>query len=345
MSFHFRLALLGVILLNGMVLGDDSTSSGALVGADGERNAPSRGGDPGCKSEGRARNGNKLVVLDSARTTPSETVRKSDSVVKRMSEQSSHSSRNEARNDHVGVGNELPEQPATSHKAQTSVDDKHGMKSPHARRPAASRNGEGGLTSKNTKESPGVVDRKKEFENMVSGVIAEEVTDSYYGNGADYSEIPKSGYPYDDNGRYGSSEGSSESGAGVYPDDSPSVQKNVSISESASSGTTSTASSSDSGQSSANGSEDNTEESEAPKDMQEKEKEKVKQKEEDGKEREEKQLGEQRSGKNSDGQETNNSSEDAEHEKVPSSGNSAFLSGSYSSVLLVAVACLCACAC
>ncbi|KAG8340376.1 hypothetical protein TRVL_08796 [Trypanosoma vivax] len=146
MPFCFSLALLAAILLNATVLGGDSTSSGALAGAGGERNAPSCGRDAGRKSGGRARNGDKLVVLDSARKTPSETVRKSVSVVKRMNDQSSLSNRNEARNDHVAVGSELHDQPATSHKAQTSADDKHGMKLPHARRPTTSRHSEGGLT-------------------------------------------------------------------------------------------------------------------------------------------------------------------------------------------------------
>ncbi|KAH8609993.1 hypothetical protein ERJ75_001146600 [Trypanosoma vivax] len=203
MAFHFSLALLAAILLNGAVLGDDSTSSGALAGADGKRNAPSRGRDAVRKNEGRARNGDKLVVLDSARTTPSETARKSVSVVKRMSEQSSHSSRNEARNDHVGVGNELHDQAATGHKAQASAGDKHGMKLLRARRTDASRHSEGGLTSKNPKDSAEVLDHKKEFENMVSGIIAEEEVQPAYeqygvgSSGSMYAKCPSEhGYTY-----------------------------------------------------------------------------------------------------------------------------------------------------
>ncbi|KAH8619271.1 hypothetical protein ERJ75_000180700 [Trypanosoma vivax] len=356
MAFHFGLALLAAVLLNGAVLGDDSTSSGALAGADGERNAPSRGGDAGCKSEGRARNGDKLVVLDSARTTPSETVRKSVSVVKRMSGQSSLSSRNEAGNDHAAVGNELHDQPATTHKAQASVGDKHGMKLPHARRPTTSQHSEGGLSSTSPKESAGIVDRKKEFENVVSGIIAEEAENSY----EKYYSHPESmnnryppynydgdGYPY----------GGGQSGDEIPSYGGSSVQSNNSTSESAPGSTQNTASSPDNSQSSVTGSgyKDNTKDGEAKKYGQEKEKEKEEEKErerekekEKEKEKEEekgeKQL-EQRSNENSDGLETNNSSEDVEKNEAPSSGNFAFLCGSYSSVLLVALTCLCACAC
>ncbi|KAG8340137.1 hypothetical protein TRVL_09036 [Trypanosoma vivax] len=345
MAFRFSLALLGAILLNGAVLGGDSTCSGALAGADGERNAPSRGGDAGCKSEGRARNDDKLVILDSVRTTPSEAVRKSASVVKGMSDQSSHSSHNEARNDHVGVGNELPEQPATSHKAQTSADDKHGMKLPRARRPAASRHSEGGLTTTSPKESAEVLDRKKEFESMVSGIIAEEAENSYQESydpsytGAGHEGKP---YAYD----YESLGNAGQSGYGDPPVGSSSVNS-TSTSGSAPGSTTNTASSPDSGQSSAtrDGDEGNTNNEDAPKDVQDKEEKEKENEKEDGNEEGKKQPGEQKNNENSDEQETNNSSEDAENEKTPSWGNSAFLCGSYSSVLLVAVACLCACAC
>ncbi|KAG8341564.1 hypothetical protein TRVL_07609 [Trypanosoma vivax] len=359
MALHFRLALLAAVWLNGAVLGDDSTSGGALAGADGERNAPSRGGDAGRKSEARARNGDKLVVLDSARTTPSETVRKSVSVVKRVSGQSSLHDRNEAGNDHVGVGSELHDQPATSHKAQASVGDKHGMKLPHARRPAVSRHSEGGLTSKNPKESAEVLDHKKEFENVVSGIIAEEAYPGKY----DYYTERGFGGNYDDYGQYNPSAGNSQSDDGVQHGVGSSEQKNTSTSDSVpatvsrndeniyqpvkpSSSVTGTAA--DSGQGSVKGNKDkvHTEESKTPKNLQQKkEKEnEEKEKEEDGNEKEEKQL-EQESNENNDGRETNNSSEDTENKKAPSSGNSAFLCGSYSSVLLVALVCLCACAC
>ncbi|KAG8340325.1 hypothetical protein TRVL_08848 [Trypanosoma vivax] len=344
MAFRFSLALLAAILLNGAVLGDDSTSSGALAGADGERNAPSRGGEAGCKSEGRARNGDKLVVLDSAPTTPSETMRKSVSVARRMSRQSSLSSRNEARNDHVGVGSELPDQPATSHKAQPSADDKHGMKLPRARRPAASRHSEGSLTSTSLKESAEALDRK-EFENMVNGIIAEEAAEAgVYGGSDSYpvierGEYPK--YPYDQESSAG---GNGESGPVVSSGGSSSVNS-TSNSGPAPDSNPSATSSSGSGQSSVtvSGVESNTNNGNSTKHEQEKEKEK--QKEKDGKEKEEKQVGEQRSGENSDGLETNNSSEDTNSEKVPSAGNSPFLCGSYSSVLLVALTCFCARAC
>ncbi|KAH8609775.1 hypothetical protein ERJ75_001174300 [Trypanosoma vivax] len=358
MALHFGLALLAAVLLNGAVLGDDSTSGGALAGPDGERNAPSRGGDAGRKSEGRARNGDKLVVLDSARTTPSETVRKSVSVVKRVSGQSSLSSRNEARNDHAGVGNELRDQPATSHKAQASADDKHGMKLPRARRPAASRHSEGGLTSTSPKESVEVLDRKKEFENMVNSIIAEEAQDptvdggGYPGgtNGQNYG----SNYGYDPFAGRGeqnpvvSTGGSGQPGAGVLSGDGSPVN-NTLTSESTSSSSAGAASRSDSVQSprTGYGDKDNTNDGNVPKDEQnrkrEEEKEK-KNKEEDGKKKEEKQL-DQNSNENSDGRKTNNSSEDTENSEAPSSGNSAFLCGSCSSVLLVALVCLCACAC
>ncbi|KAH8620200.1 hypothetical protein ERJ75_000077300 [Trypanosoma vivax] len=344
MSLRFNLGLLAAILLNGAVLGDDSTSSDALAGHDGERNAPSRGGDAVRNSEGRARNGDKLVVLDSARTTPSETVRKSVSVMRRMSGQSSLRNRNEVRNDHVGV------------------EDKHGMKLPRARRPATSRHSEGGLTSKSPKEFVGVLDRKKEFENMVSGIIAEEAEGQmgYVDNlGREYDECPYKDYGYD------CVDGSDEPGAGDPPgSSSPPEQKNNSTSGTASSSNQSAASSSVGEQNSVTGNKDegNTSNGEAPKNGQEKERDtdkekedanndkapkdegKEKKKEEDGKEKGEKQL-EQKSNENSDGQETNSSSEDAENKKVPPSGNSAFLCGSYSSVLLVAVVCVCACAC
>ncbi|KAH8603806.1 hypothetical protein ERJ75_001784100 [Trypanosoma vivax] len=362
MAFHFSLALLAAILLNGAVLGDDSTSSGALAGADGKRNAPSRGRDAVRKNEGRARNGDKLVVLDSARTTPSETARKSVSVVKRMSEQSSHSSRNEARNDHVGVGNELHDQAATGHKAQASAGDKHGMKLLRARRTDASRHSEGGLTSKNPKDSAEVLDHKKEFENMVSGIIAEEEVQPAYeqygvgSSGSMYAKCPSEhGYTYPNCDYLPNPD--------VAPGGSSPVQSNASVSVSASSSTPSAASSPGSGsdQSSAtgNGDEASTNDGKATEDGQEEqekgnekekkqeeneEKQKEKEKMGNGKEREEKQL-EQRSNENSDGQETNNSSEDIENENAPPSGNSAFLSGSYLSVLLVALLCLCACAC
>ncbi|KAH8612785.1 hypothetical protein ERJ75_000858000 [Trypanosoma vivax] len=354
MAFHFRLVLLGVILLNGMVLGDDSTSSGALAGADGERNAPSRGGEAGCKSEGRARNGDNLVVLASARTTPSEAGRKSDSVVKRVSGQSSLRNRNEARNDHVGVGNELHDQPATSHKARTSAGDKRGMKLPHALGTAASGHGEGGLTSTSPKKSAEVLDRKKEFENVVSGIIGEEAEAVGDGgsSGSVYGECPHDVSAY-----------CSYAGGGVQPGDevpsgesSPSEQKDNSTSGSASSSSASAVSSSDNSQSpvTGNGDEAKTKDGEATKDEQDREKQKKEkkkkkdkeekeEKEENEKENEEELLNEQKSDENSDGWETNSSSEDAENEEAPSSGNSAFLSGSCSSVLLVALACLCAC--
>ncbi|KAH8610360.1 hypothetical protein ERJ75_001109400 [Trypanosoma vivax] len=352
MAFRFNLALLAAVLLNGAVLGDDSASSGAPAGADGERNAPSRGGDAGRKSGGRTRNGDKLVVLDSARATPSETVRKSASVMKRMSGQSSLSNRNEARNDHVGVGSKLHDQPATSHKAQASADDRHGMKLPHARRPAASRHGEGGLTSTSPKESAEVVDRKKEFENMVSGIIAEEAQVQEY----DYS-YPKGGYgecPDYPNGKCSSPYDSAQPGYGVPPDVSDQSGAGVlpgtgsSVSNASASGpqlssTARVVSGSDSEQNSAteNKDKDHTNDDKATKDVQVREKEK----EEDGKEKGEEQLNEQKSNENSDGRETNNSSEDTENKTAPSAGNSAFLSGSSSSVLLVALVCLCACAC
>ncbi|KAG8340931.1 hypothetical protein TRVL_08241 [Trypanosoma vivax] len=340
MAFRFSLALLGAVLLNGTVLGDDSTSSGALAGAGGERNAPSRGGGAGRKSEGRARNDDKLVVLDSARKEPSETVRKSVSVVKRMSDQSSLSSRNEAGNDRVGVGNELHDQPATSHKAQTSVGDRHGMKLLHARRPAALQHSERGLTSKNTKESAEVVDRKKEFENMVSGIIAEEADVEGY---SDYPRGENGRYPYADYEQYTSLGGSGGLGTEVPPGGSSSVQSNNSTSVSASGSIPSASSSSDSGQSSTTGNEDkgNTNNGKATKKGEQEKEEKEEEKEE---EKGEKQL-EQRSNENNDERETNNSSEDTENKTAPSSGNSAFLCGSYSSVFLVTVACLCACTC
>ncbi|KAG8342425.1 hypothetical protein ERJ75_000412800 [Trypanosoma vivax] len=364
MAFHFSLAFLAAILLNGAVLGDDSAFSGALAGPDGERNALSRGGDAGCKSEGRARNGDKLVVLDSARTTPSEAGRKSVSVMKRVSGQSSLRNRNEARNDHVGVGNELHDQPATSHKAQAGVDDKYGMKLPHARRPATSRHGEGGLTSKNEKESAEVVDRKKELENMVNGIIAEEA--AYAGI---YGDNPEGEYNGNYNGDYRyDCTGSGGELCGRVPSVDGSPGRNVSVSGSASSSIPSAASISGSGQSSASAIEDegSTNNDNTPKDVQEErekgkeekekeeeeeekqEKEKQKEKngeEKDGKEEEEKQLGKQKSDESNDGQEANNSSEDIENENAPSSGNSAFLCGSYLSVLPVVLVCLCACAC
>ncbi|CCD19419.1 hypothetical protein ERJ75_000080400 [Trypanosoma vivax] len=362
MSLRFSLALLAAVLLNGAVLGDDSTSSGAIAGVDGERNAPSRGGDAGRKSEGRARNGDKLVVLDSARTTPSETVRKSVSVVKRTSDQSSHSSRNEAINDHVGVGNELPDHPATGHEAQASVDDKHGMKLPRARRPAVSRHSEGGLTTTSSKESAEVVDRKKEFENMVSGIIGEEAQYPM-DNGGDYWGRQNCEYPYTYYEECSSTGSSGGSGAAHLPDDNghlgdrvpngeSSSEKNASTSVSASSSTARAASSvtagSDQSSVKGNGDEGNTNDGEAPKNEQEqkKEEEKEDKKEEEqvGNEKAEKQL-EQRSNENNDERETNNSSEDVENKTAPFSGSSALLSGSYSSVLLVVVACLCACAC
>ncbi|KAG8339960.1 hypothetical protein TRVL_09212 [Trypanosoma vivax] len=353
MSLRFNLGLLAAILLNGAVLGDDSTSSDALAGA-GERNAPSRGGDAGRKSEGRARNGDKLVVLDSARTTPSETVRKSVSVMRRMSGQSSLRNRNEARNDHVGVGNELPDQPATSHKAQASAGDKHGMKLPHARHPAASRHGEGGLTSKNPKESAEAVDRKKEFESMVSGIIAEDEAEVLYkgdngypvgahGENYDGGYSPPGGGDYD----YGPLGGGGEPGSGVPTGGGPSVS-NTSTPGPASRSTSSAPSSSDGGQSTVMGNKDkgNANDGSAPEDVQEKKGENEREeKEEDGKEKEKIQLDEQKSNGNSDGRETNNSSEENENEEAPSTGSSAFLCGSYSSVLLVAVACICACPC
>ncbi|KAH8615811.1 hypothetical protein ERJ75_000546600 [Trypanosoma vivax] len=344
MAFHFSLALLVAVLLNGAVLGDDSTSSGALAGADGERNAPSRGGDAGCKSEGGARNGDKLVVLDSARTAPSETVRKSISVVERMSEQSPLSSRDEARNDHAGVGSELHDHPATGHKAQASADDKYGMKLPRARRPAASRHSEGGLTSTNPKESAEALDRK-EFENMVSGIIAEEAQDPTVDVGG-YSGGVNNQYPYNDVYGYGTSSYGGEPGAGVPNGDSPSVRSNNSTSGSVSSSNPSATSSSDNGQSPVTGNEgkSNTNDGKATKDVQEKEEEEKNGEEEDGKEKEEKQP-EQMSNENNDGRETNNSSEDTENNEAPPSENSALLCGSYSSVLLVALVCLCACAC
>ncbi|KAG8340506.1 hypothetical protein TRVL_08668 [Trypanosoma vivax] len=342
MAFRFSLALLVAILLNGAVLGDDSTSSGALAGADGKRNAPSRGGDAGRKSEGRARNGDKLVVLDSAPTTPSETVRKSASVARRMSGQSSLSSRNEVGNNHVGVGNELPDHPATSHEAQARVDDKHGMKLPHARRPATSRHNEGGLTSKNTKESAETLDRKKEIENVVSGIIAEEAAGSYEESDVDYSKSMYGGYPYGNEG-YGPPYRNGELGDGAPSGGSPSVQNNTSASGTAPSSTTSTASSLGGDQNPVTGNNDksNTSDGKATKDELE-EKEKEKEKEEEGNEKGEELLNEQKSHENSDERETSNSSGDTNSEKVPSVGNSAFLSGSCSSVLLVAVACLCA---
>ncbi|CCD18403.1 hypothetical protein, conserved in T. vivax, partial [Trypanosoma vivax Y486] len=325
MAFRFSLALLAAILLNDAVLGDDSTSSGALAGADGKRNAPSRGGDAGCKSEARGHNGDKLVVLNSAPTTPSETVRKSASVVKRMSDQSSLSSRNEVGNNHVGVGNELPDHPATSHEAQARAGDKHGMKLPHARRPATSRHSEGGLTSNNPKKSAEVVDHKKEFENVVNGIIAEEAenfnAESYppgYPVGTPYGE------PYNTNQNdYGSYGGSGEPSTNVVPGDSSSVQSNNSTSVSAPSSTTSPVSSSENSRNSAAGSENKTktDDDNAPKDEGKEKK--------DVNEKEEKQL-EQRSNENSDGQETNNSSEETENKKAPSWGNSAFLCGSCS---------------
>ncbi|KAH8619337.1 hypothetical protein ERJ75_000177200 [Trypanosoma vivax] len=343
MAFRFNLALLAAILLNGAVLGDDSTCSGALAGAGGERNAPSFGGDAGCKSEGRARNGDKLVVLDSARTTPSETVRKSVSVMRRMSSQSSLSNRNEVRSDHVAVGSELHDQPATSHKAQARAGDKHGMKLPHARRPVASRHSEGGLTTTSPKESGGVVDRKKEFENMVNGIIAEERDNSY--EESHPSGFPE-GKPYEDpyytsQNTYGTSGGNGGSGAEVLSGDSSSVN-NTLTTESVSGSVTSVTSNSDSGQGSATGNKDrdNTNDSKAPKYVQ-----KDKKDDEDEKEKGEKQLDEQRSNENSDERETNNSSEDTENNEAPPSENSALLCGSYSSVLLVALVCLCACAC
>ncbi|KAG8338993.1 hypothetical protein TRVL_10180 [Trypanosoma vivax] len=353
MAFHFSLALMWVILLNGAVLGDDSTSGGALVGADGKRNGLSRGGEAGCKSEGRARNGDKLVVLDSARTTPSETGRKSVSVMKRTSGQSSLRNRNEARNDHVGVGNELPDQPATSHKAQTGVDDKYGMKLPHARHPATSRHSEGGLTSKNPEKSAEVLDPKKEFENMVNGIIAEETetvggdgslrsTHEGYpyeneqynnlgGGGVSGPEVPNGGYP---SGRNASTSASvSSTGSSNSEDNNQFVEPSNSVTSIVAEG----------GQSSVkeDGDKEKPNNDKAPED----EGKEKKGNEEDGKEKGEKQPDNQKSDENSDGRETNNSSEDAENEKAPSSGNSAFLSGSYSSVLLVVVVCLCARAC
>ncbi|CCD18692.1 hypothetical protein ERJ75_000446200 [Trypanosoma vivax] len=367
MAFHFSLALLAAILLNGAVLGDDSTSSGAIAGADGERNAPSCGDDAGRKSEGRARNGDKLVVLDSARTTPSETVRKSVSVVKRVSGQSSLSSRNEARNDHAGVGNELRDQPATSHKAQASADDKHGMKLPRARRPAASRHSEGGLTSTSPKESVEVLDRKKEFENMVSGIIAEDAEVPGVGSlGSVYSEYNNNGNGYYDSpvnndelqhgvkSSTGPSVGDNVQGIGYSTGGGSPVQNNVSITNPAPDSTPSAVPTPDSNKSSATGNEDgsNTNDGETTeygqnkkkKEEEEEKKEKEKETGEVRNEKGEKQLG-QRSNENSDGRETNNSSDDAENSEAPPQGNSAFLCGSCSSVLLVAVACLCASAC
>ncbi|KAG8344098.1 hypothetical protein TRVL_05075 [Trypanosoma vivax] len=353
MAFGFSLALLAAILLNATVLGDDATSSDALAGHDGERNAPSRGGDAGRKSEGRAHNGDKLVVLDSARATPSETVRKSVSVVRRMSGQSSLSNRNEARNDHVGVGNELPDQPVTSHKAQLNAYDKHRMKLPHAKPPTTSRHSGGGLTSTSPKESAGVVDRKKQFENMFNGIIAEEAENSPENDGSqgrEYEGLYNGDRPY---GPDGYSYGDVQLGDGDSNGDSSSVQNNTLASGSASSSSTSAASSAGSEQSPVTGNDDksNTNDGEAPKNGQEErdkdKKEKEKEEEEgkeDGNENGEKQL-EQKSDENSNGRETNSSSEDAENKEVPSSGNSAFLCGSYSSVLLVAVVCVCACAC
>ncbi|KAH8612773.1 hypothetical protein ERJ75_000856800 [Trypanosoma vivax] len=355
MAFHFSLVLLGVILLNGMVLGDNSAFSGALAGPDGERNAPSRGGEAGCIGEGRARNGDNLVVLASARTTPSEAGRKSDSFVKRTSGQSSLRNRNEARNDHAGVGSELHDQPATGHKAQTGADDKHGMKLPHARRPAASRNGEGGLTSKNPKESAEVLDRKKEFENMVSGIIAEEADD---GVDVVYPKGENGGDNYDYYGQHGPSGSGGVSGPGVSPggsDGQPvagvtsvesSSVNSTSTSGSESSSVSGAASSSDGDQSPVMGNknEDSTNNENAPKDEQNGKREEVVVVQEDGNEKGEKQL-EQESNKNNDERETNNSSDDAENEEAPSSGNSAFLSGSSSPVMLVFLACLCARAC
>ncbi|CCD20218.1 hypothetical protein, conserved in T. vivax, (fragment) [Trypanosoma vivax Y486] len=339
---------MAAILLNAVVLGDDSAFSGALAGADGKRNAPSRGGDAGCKSEGRARNGDKLVVLDSARTTPSETARKSVSVMKRVSGQSSLRNRNEARNDHVGVGNELPDQPATSHKSQAGVDDKYGMKLPHARRPATSRHGEGGLTSKNEKESAEALDRKREFENMISGIIA-EVADSagggsssrsgYCGNDYDYYGYGCPGYDYQPVAGVESGVRRSEHNASTseqVPRSGPKNDGKNNQPVEPSSSVTSGAAGSDQSPVNENKDGGNTNDK-AQKDVQEKE--------EDGKEKGEIQLDKQKSDENSDERETNNSREDAENEEAPSSGNSAFLSGSYSSVLLVAVACLCARAC
>ncbi|KAH8619497.1 hypothetical protein ERJ75_000165400 [Trypanosoma vivax] len=351
MAFRFNLALLAAILLNGAVLGDDSTCSGALAGADGERNAPSRGGEAGCKSDGRARNGDKLVVLDSARTTPSETARKSVTAVKRVSGQSSLSSRNEARNDHVGVGNELRDQPAASHKAQARAGDKHGTKLPHATRPVASRHSEGGLTTTSPRESAEVLDRKKEFESMVNGIIAEEAEAGGYEMNSDYYVNDYNRY---NNGPYGagsSPEGSGELGPGVPSVKGPSENSNNSTSGSAPTSTPGAVASSVNGQSPAMEKKDDdpTEDTKTPEDVQDQEKqneekmkEKKKEEEEDGKEKEEKQL-EQRRNENSDERETNNSSEDTNSEKVPSAGNSPFLCGSYSSVLLVALACLCPC--
>ncbi|CCD18930.1 hypothetical protein, conserved in T. vivax, (fragment) [Trypanosoma vivax Y486] len=210
------------------------------------------------------------------------------------------------------------------------------MKLPHVRRPAASRHSEGGLTPKNPKESAGVVDRKKEFESMVNGIIAEEAQAEGYSDpkGSEYCENNGDyGYGYGD---YRCTSYGGESGDRNSLNSSPSVSNN-STSGSVSSSTTSTASSSDGDQNSLTGNKDEgeTNNNEAQKDVQEKE-------EKDGKEKGEKQLNEQKSHENSNGQETNNSSDDAENEKAPSSGNSALLCGSYSSVLLVAVACLCA---
>ncbi|KAG8340521.1 hypothetical protein TRVL_08652 [Trypanosoma vivax] len=361
MAFRFNLALLAAILLNATVLGDDSAFSGALVGADGERNAPSREGDAGCKSEGRARNGDKLVVLDSARTTPSETVRKSVSVARRMSGQSSLSSRNEARNDHVGVGNEPHDHPVTNHKAQTSVDDKHGMILPHAKRPATSRHSEGGLTSKSPKKSAEALDRKKEFESMVSGIIAEEAdtdkVDSPYSTGVPDSYNYGTGY-YDS-----TSSGSRDQVTGSPPVAGSSMQSNLTVSQPASPAIVSsnngsnnqsvgpsssvTSAAAGDGQSSreARGDKDNTNNGKTLKAVQEEEDEEMKEKKQDEEEKGEKQLDDQSRSENNDGQETNNSSEETENEETPSMGNSAFLCGSYSSVLLVALMCLCACVC
>ncbi|CCD20085.1 hypothetical protein, conserved in T. vivax, (fragment), partial [Trypanosoma vivax Y486] len=288
--------------------------------------------------------------------TPSETGRKSVSVVKRVSGQSSLSNRNEARNDHVGVGNELHDQPATSHKAQASADDKHGMKLPRARRPAASLHSEGGLTSKNPKECAEVLDRKKEFKNMVSGIIAEVAQDPYKDIYPGYPEVQGHGN-YDGVNGYDYSRAVS----GFEPEGqtgrSPSEQSNTSTSWSVTSSTPSATpiSSDELGAVKENGKESNINNGKVTKNVQVGEKEEKKKKgneeekkdkdKEDGNEKGEKQLGKQKSDENSNGRETNSSSDDAENSEAPSSGNSVFLRGSYSSVLLVAVVCLCACAC